>query len=366
MSNTIPLVDLRAQQREIDGDLQADLRGVFERTAFVGGPEVAAFESEYAELCGVEHCVGVANGTDALELALRACGVDQDGEVIIPANTFVATAEAVCRAGATPVLVDIEGDSLLMNPALVHEAVTSRTQAVIPVHLYGQIAPVVEVAAAAPGLPIVEDAAQSQGASWETHMSGSLGTVAATSFYPGKNLGAAGDAGAVTTNDSEIARKVRLLGAHGSETKYVHETLGFNSRLDTIQAVVLRHKLRRLSEWNASRRAAATRYNAMLAETPGVILPTTRSGNVHVWHLYVVRVPNRDRVLAALHKDGIGAALHYPNPIHLTAAFRYLNQGAGCFPVTEQAASELLSLPMFPHITPDQQERVVRALRKAL
>ncbi len=366
MSDPIPLVDLGAQHREIDSAAREDLQAVFDSTAFVGGPDVERFEHEYARFCGVEHCVGVGNGTDAVELALRACHVGPGHEVIIPANTFVATAEAVCRAGATPVLVDVEKDTLLMDPGLVAEAVTPRTRAVVPVHLYGQLAPVEDIAAAAPGVPIVEDAAQSHGATCRTRVSGSLGTVGATSFYPGKNLGAAGDAGAVTTDDAEIAEQVRLLGAHGSRTKYLHEVLGFNSRLDTVQAVVLRHKLRRLADWNAARREAAARYDAMLAGLPGVVLPTTRPGNDHVWHLYVIRVANRDAVLCALHGEGIGAGIHYPYPIHLTEAFKGLEVRRGAHPVAEEAADEIVSLPIYPHITERQQRRVVEALRRAL
>ena len=365
---SIPLVDLGAQQREIDAEVGPALRAVFESTAFVGGPQVAAFEAEYARYLGVSGCVGVANGTDALELALRAVGVGPGDEVVLPANTFIATAEAVLRAGATPVLVDVDPAHLLLDPASAAAAVTDRTAAIVPVHLFGQTAPVESLTplAAAVGAVIVEDAAQAQGARRHGASAGALGAVAATSFYPGKNLGAAGDAGAVTTNDPDIAQRVRLLGAHGSAVKYRHDAVGFNSRLDTIQAVVLSAKLRRLERWNEQRRAAAQRYGELLADVDHVTTPTTAPGNLDVWHLYVVRVPERDRVLAALHAAGIGAGVHYPVPLHLTGALAPLGHGRGDFPVAEAAAGEILSLPLHPHLEPAQQDRVVEVLDKAL
>ncbi len=249
---TIPFVDLASQHEEIADEVRAGLEAVFATTSFVGGPEVAAFESEYADYVGARHCVGVANGTDALELALRASGVRPGGEVVLPANTFIATAEAVSRIGATPVLVDVDDEHLLIDPAQVERTLTVRTQAVVPVHLYGQIAPIDELApiCADAGVPIVEDAAQSQGATRHGRGAGTLGLVAATSFYPGKNLGAAGDAGAVTTSAPELAERVRVLGAHGSATRYVHDVIGMNSRLDAVQAIYLRAKLSRLEKWN--------------------------------------------------------------------------------------------------------------------
>ncbi|MEP6797578.1 MAG: DegT/DnrJ/EryC1/StrS family aminotransferase, partial [Lapillicoccus sp.] len=239
-----------------------------------------------------------------------------------------------------------------------------RTRAILPVHLFGQLAPVDEIAAVleGSGVVVIEDAAQSQGATRHGAVSGSLGRLASTSFYPGKNLGAAGDAGAVTTDDDELAERVRLLGNHGSPTKYVHDSLGFNSRLDTIQAVVLNHKLPRLPEWNDRRRAAAARDDELLAGVDGVVRPVVLQGNIPVWHLYVVRVPDRDAVLAHLHAQGVGAGIHYPVPVHLTGAFAGLGHVEGDFPVSERAATEILSLPIYPHITPEQQERVVSVL----
>ena len=364
----IPLVDLGAQQAEVSEEVSAGLAEVFEKTSFIGGPQVGEFEDAYAQLIGARHCVGVANGTDALELALRASGVTPGGEVILPANTFIATAEAVSRIGAHPVLVDVDPTHLLIDPSRVAEAMTERTQAIVPVHLFGQVAPVelLEPIAAASGAVIVEDAAQSQGATRYGRAAGSLGMAAGTSFYPGKNLGAAGDAGAVTTNTDAVAAQVRLLGAHGSAVKYQHEVIGMNSRLDTVQAVVLNAKLRRLVGWNDRRRAAAARYSEMLAGVSEVTLPVTAEGNVDVWHLYVVRIPERDRVLQMLADAGIGVGVHYPVPVHRTRAFAHLGYQAGSFPVAEEAAATMLSLPLYPHITPEQQQYVVRNLESAL
>jgi dTDP-4-amino-4,6-dideoxygalactose transaminase len=364
----VPLVDLGAQQEEIADEVRIGLDEVFAATAFIGGPAVAGFEREYAALVGSAHCIGVANGTDALELALRAAGVEPGGEVVLPANTFIATAEAVSRIGAVPVLVDVDDDHLLVDPSAVELAVTDRTQAIVPVHLFGQTAFVeqLEPLARAAGVSVVEDAAQSQGATRHGRGAGSLGLVAATSFYPGKNLGAAGDAGAVTTDDPEIARMVRLLAAHGSPTKYVHDVVGMNSRLDTVQAVVLRAKLARLEKWNDLRRLAAARYDRLLADVAGVRRPASAVANEDVWHLYVVRVADRDRVLAALDAAGVGAGIHYPTPVHLTGAYAGLGLGEGSFPVAEAAAREILSLPLYPHITPAQQEYVVEVLTQAV
>ncbi|QGG42348.1 DegT/DnrJ/EryC1/StrS family aminotransferase [Aeromicrobium yanjiei] len=364
----VPLVDLGAQQAEVAAEVRAGLDRVFAATAFVGGVDVEEFEQAYAAETGVAHCVGVGNGTDALELALRVAGVTPGGEVILPANTFIATAEAVSRIGARPVLVDVDPVHLLIDPDRVGEAVTSRTQAIVPVHLFGQMAPMERIAeiAAPAGIPVVEDAAQSQGAARHDQLSGGLGLVAATSFYPGKNLGAAGDAGAVTTNDAGIAQAVRVLAAHGSPAKYVHDVIGMNSRLDTVQAVVLKAKLKRLAGWNESRRKAAARYDELLSPVDRVTRPCSAPGNIDVWHLYVVQVDDRDDVLGALHAAGVGAGIHYPTPVHLTRAYAHLGLGRGRFPVAEAAADRILSLPMFPHLSPEQQEHVVASLVEAL
>ncbi|WP_128977674.1 DegT/DnrJ/EryC1/StrS family aminotransferase [Streptomyces roseicoloratus] len=367
----IPLVDLKAAHAEVDEEIRAGFDRVLAGTAFIGGEEVAAFEREYAAFGGVAHCVGVANGTDALELALRASGVGAGDEVVLPANTFIATAGAVARTGARPVLADCDPGTLLLDPEAALAAVTGATRAVVPVHLYGQCADVAALAEALPGtVRIVEDAAQSQGASRDGRTPGS-GGIAATSFYPGKNLGAYGDAGAVVTDDAEAAALVRAIANHGGVAKYRHDVPGFNSRLDGLQAVVLRAKLRRLAAGDEARRAAAARYDeqlAPLADAGRVVRPVTADGNVHVWHLYVVRVPgaDRDAVVGKLNASGIGAGVHYPTPVHLTPAYRHLGYERGDFPHAERAADEILSLPLFPQITHDQQRRVVDALVNAL
>jgi len=365
----IPLVDLGAQHAAVADEVAEGWQEVLARTAFIGGPQVAAFEREYAEFIGVPHCVAMANGTDAIEIALRALGVAAGDECILPANTFIATAEAVCRAGARPVLVDCaDDDTYLIDTEAVGAAVTPRTAAIIPVHLYGQAAPVERLLPLArrTGAWLVEDAAQSQGARRNGSSAGALGDAAATSFYPGKNLGAYGDAGAALTGSADVAARMRMIRDHGSPRKYQHEVVGVNSRLDTLQAVVLSAKLRRLDAWNAARRSAAARYDELLSGCDDVIRPRTLDGNEHVWHLYTVRVPNRDRVLKELHAAGIAAGVHYPVPIHLTTAFAGLGYPEGAFPVTEQAARDLLSLPLFPEITVAQQERVVSVLASAL
>jgi len=366
-TDPVPLLDLASAHAEVADEIAAGWADVLAHTAFVGGPRVASFESDYATWSGIRHCVGVGNGTDALELALRALGVRQGDECILPANTFIATAEAVVRAGATPVLVDCRKDTALMDADATAAAVTERTRVVLPVHLYGQTAPVEQLRAVLPdGVAILEDAAQSQGARRNGVAAGKLGDIAATSFYPGKNLGAYGDAGAVLTDRDDLAEAVRLLRDHGSPRKYEHSVLGFNSRLDALQAVVLSAKLRRLDAWNVARRAAAARYGELLADVDGVVTPVVAEGNEPVWHLYVVRVPDRARVLAELYEARIGAGIHYPVPVHRTEAFAHLSHGLGTFPVTEQLADEIISLPMFPAITAAQQERVVSVLTAAV
>jgi dTDP-4-amino-4,6-dideoxygalactose transaminase len=370
--NGVPFLDLKSQSAEVRDQVLAGWEAALDSAGFIGGPQVSAFEREYADYIGVEHCVGVGNGTDAIELALRALEVSAGDEVILPANTFVATAEAVWRIGARPVLVDVDPHHLLIDPRAVAAAITVRTAAIVPVHLYGQTAPVEQLeaipAVRARPIPIIEDAAQSQGARSVRGRAGALGRIAATSFYPGKNLGAAGDAGAVLTNDSALASVVRSLSAHGSSIKYVHDRPGINSRLDAVQAVVLRAKLVRLELWNDARRAAAERYGellAPLAQEGTIVLPESRYGNVDVWHLYVVQLEDRNRVASELEAEGIATGIHYPTPVHLTDAFSHLGYRAGDFPVAEAAADRILSLPMFPHLTAEQQERVAHAVFRA-
>jgi dTDP-4-amino-4,6-dideoxygalactose transaminase len=289
--------------------------------------------------------------------------------VLVPANSFVATAESVARIGAIPVFADVDSTSLLIDPQEVEERLSPRTRAVVPVHLYGQMAPMralADVLRRRDDVVVVEDAAQAHGARQAGRLAGGIGRAAGTSFYPGKNLGAYGDAGAVLTNDDASARLVRMMRDHGSETKYGHEVRGWNCRLDTVQAAVLLAKLRRLRDWNEARTAAARRYDTLLEGVDGVTRPETLSGNEHVWHLYVVQVSERDRVLSALTREGIGAGVHYPEPIHLQPAFADLGQGPGSFPVAERAAQRVLSLPMHPHLTEQHQKCVVDVLVAAV
>ncbi|WP_426241950.1 DegT/DnrJ/EryC1/StrS family aminotransferase [Nocardioides sp. LHG3406-4] len=362
----IPLVDLALAHERVAEAISAGMQEVLATTSFVLGPAVTRFEEEFARYCGVSECLGVANGTDAIELALRGLGIGAGDQVIIPANTFVATAEAVVRAGAEVVLADATEDYLI-DPASVKERLTPATRAVIGVHLYGQMAPMEELRAVLPDdVLLVEDAAQSQGASRFGARAGSVGDVTGTSFYPGKNLGAYGDAGAVLTPNAEVAERIRAIRNHGGVRRYEHTLMGVNSRMDSLQAAVLSAKLEVLDEWNAERRAAATLYADLLADVAGVEVPVIAAGNEHVWHLYVVQVAERDRVLADLGAAGIGAGIHYPLPVHLLPAFAHLGHQRGDFPVSEAACDRILSLPLFPGITEEQQVRVVSVLTSSL
>ena len=363
---TIPFLDLAAQHSEIAADVEPAVIDALRKGHFIGGAAVSEFERAYASFVGVDHAVGVGNGTDALELALRALGIGRGDEVILPANTFIATAEAVLRVGADVVVVDVDPGTLLIDVEAALAAVTRRTRAIMAVHLFGRLAPVeaLQDALAGTDVVVIEDAAQSQGARRDGRTSGGIGRIAATSFYPGKNLGAAGDAGAVTTQDAELARRVRLMSAHGSERKYEHEVLGFNSRLDAIQAVVLSAKLRRLDAWNSARREAAQRYMKLLANVPEVQLPDQASDD-HVWHVFVVQVDERERVQASLAAAGVSTGIHYPTPVHLTPALRdVVTLGSG-LAVAERAAGRILSLPMYPQLAPEQIAHVVTALASA-
>jgi dTDP-4-amino-4,6-dideoxygalactose transaminase len=360
------MLDLGIQHRQVADIVRAGFERVFAATSFIQGPEVDRFEAEFAAYCEIDHVIGVGNGTDALELALRGAGIKSGDEVIVPANTFIATAEAVIRAGAIVVFVDCD-ENFLIDSALVREALTERTRAIIAVHLYGQTAPIDDLrAVVGTDVIIIEDAAQSQGARYRGRRAGSLGDVGGTSFYPGKNLGAYGDAGAVLTTSSAIAERVRMLGNHGSLKKYEHLSIGTNSRLDTLQAVVLSAKLTLLDEWNAQRRVLAERYDSLLAASPDVVTPVTVAGNEHVFHQYVVRVADRDRVVGEMNVAGIGAGIHYPYPVHLAPAFAAVDRGVGTFPVAELLAGEILSLPIYPGLTRAQQNRVIEVFLSCL
>jgi dTDP-4-amino-4,6-dideoxygalactose transaminase len=364
---TIPLVDLALQHELVADEIAAGFARVIESSAYILGPEVGAFEDEFSAFMGARHCVGVANGTDAIEITLRAAEIGPRCEVIVPANTFVGTAEAVLRSGAELVLADCDPDHLLLDPEAVEPRLTPRTRAIIPVHLYGQMAPMGALAAlgSIADAAVIEDAAQAHGARQLGHGPATVGLAATTSFYPGKNLGSYGDGGAVLTDDADLASRVRALSNHGLDDRQ-HRFVGLNSRLDSLQAVVLQAKLRYLEQWNADRRLAVRRYHDLLDGVDGVVLPRTAPDNEHVWHLYAVRVPHRDRVLADLRADDIQAGVHYEQPIHLQPAFGALGQGEGSFPVAEAASRAVLSLPLYPGITTEQQERVCESLQRAI
>ncbi|MGF1468334.1 MAG: DegT/DnrJ/EryC1/StrS family aminotransferase [Sandaracinaceae bacterium] len=365
----VPFVDLTAQTRTLRSELLDVFGEVLDESAFVGGPRVAAFEAAFARFTGTRHAVGGGSGTDALEVALRSLDIGAGDEVIVPAHTFIATPLAVLRAGATPVFVDVRLPDLLIDPAGVERALTPRTRALIPVHLYGQIAPMGDLADVVHGrgIAVVEDLAQAQGAQRDGKAAGTFGAVNATSFYPCKNLGAFGDGGAVVTDDGDLATRCRALRNYGSEVKYEHPLLGLNSRLDPLQAAALQVKLRHLPAWNDARAQAARRYDGLLAEHCDAARPVeVARGSKPVFHLYVVRVPRRDEVRRRLDEEGIRTGIHYPVPCHLQGAMAGLGHTEGDFPVAEAAAKEILSLPMFPEISVLQQVRVVEALARAL
>jgi dTDP-4-amino-4,6-dideoxygalactose transaminase len=363
----VPLVDLRAQHAAIAAEVEDAVHQVMERGDFILGQDVESFEAEFAAYCRVGHAVGVDSGLSALELGLRALGVGPGDEVITPANSFIASSSAISFTGATPIWVDCDPDTYCIDVHAARSAVTKRTKAVMAVHLYGQPADMdaVQAIAADHGLKVVEDACQAHGARFGGRRAGSLGDFAAFSFYPAKNLGAYGDAGILTTNDVELAERVRLMRNYGQRRKYDHVTMAWNRRLDTIQAAVLRVKLRHLDGWNEARRRHATRYDQLLAGC-GLTLPRAGPQVEHVFHQYVVQTPGREPVAAALAERGIATGMHYPIPIHLQGAYHGLGVGTGSFPVTEEAAGRLLSLPMYPELRPDQVERVAEELRDVL
>jgi dTDP-4-amino-4,6-dideoxygalactose transaminase len=360
----IPFLDLKAPHAELREELEAASRRVLESGWFIMGPECEAFEAEFAAYCGARHCVGVGNGLEALHLILRAMGVGPGDEVIVPSNTYIATWLAVSYAGATPVPVEPDGRTHNLDPARVEEAVTPRTKAIMPVHLYGQPADMDAIGeiAARKGLRVVEDAAQAHGALYKGRRAGSLADAAGFSFYPGKNLGALGDAGAVVTDDADLADRVRVLRNYGSRVKYEHESRGYNSRLDELQAALLRAKLPRLNEWNARRRRVAESYSQQLEGVAGLTLPVVPEWAEAVWHLFVVRTPERARLQAHLAEAGVGTLIHYPKPPHMQTAYADAGHGAGDFPVAERLSEQVLSLPMGPHLSDDSVEYVVSKL----
>lgn len=361
---SIPFLDVGAAYRELQAEIESAVLGSLRSGWYIGGEEVAAFEREFAAYTETEHCVGVANGLDALHLALRALGVGAGDEVIVPANTYIATWLAVTQCGAVPVPVEPDARTYNLDPARIEDALTSRTKAILPVHLYGQPADLDPILAIARkhGLKVLEDAAQAHGARYKGRRIGGHGDAAAWSFYPGKNLGALGDAGAVTTNDPEIADRLRVLGNYGSRVKYVNETRGVNSRLDPVQAAALRVKLKRLDDWNARRTATANRYTSALAGL-GLSLPFVPDWAAPAWHLFVVRHAQRDAFQNALKDAGVSTLVHYPIPPHLQAAYSDGGFRPGQFPLTEAMADEVVSLPIGPHLDDVATEHVIDAVK---
>jgi dTDP-4-amino-4,6-dideoxygalactose transaminase len=360
----IPFLDLSAHHAPLRAEFLAAIAEVIDAGAFAGGPFVARFEQEFAAYCGTQTAVGVGNGTDAIWLALLALGIGPGDDVVTVPMTFMATAEAITYCGARPVFVDIDDRTYTMDPTLLEAAITPKTKAIIPVHLLGQcadMAPILEIANRH-GIPVIEDACQAHGATYKGHRTGSLGRAGCFSFYPGKNLGAFGEAGAITTNDAALADRMRMFRDHGQARKYHHDVVGWNARMDGIQAAVLRVKLPHLDRNNAGRRAHASQYHALLADIPDLLTPFQATHGRHVYHVYALRVPDRDRILTGLQEHGIGCGIHYPIPVHLQQAYASLGHARGAFPVAERCAAEFLSLPMFPELTEEQITAVTAAV----
>lgn len=367
----VPFVDLATQHAALRGEIDAAIARVIDEGQFVLGEVVARFEAEFAAYCGARFAVSVASGLDALTLALVALGIGPGDEVITAANTFIATALAIVRAGAKPVLVDCDSESLSIDVAQVASAITPRTRAILPVHLYGRLADMPALAQLAEhhGIALVEDAAQAHGAALDGRAAGAWGAAGCFSFYPSKNLGALGDGGAVVTSEPALAEKLRMLRNYGAPTKYQHELAGFNSRLDTLQAAILRVKLPHLDEWNHARRQAATKLRELLSTADVQLRALPRDAEFpidHVQHLFPIEVDHRDEVARQLSELGIGVAIHYPTPLHLTPAMASLGYRPGDFPVSERAAGRLLSLPLYPEITDEQLQRVAAAVRSVV
>ncbi len=362
----IPFLNLKAQHQALKAEILAAVSEVIDNTAFAGGPYVAKFEEEFATYCTTRHAVGVGNGTDALWFALLALGVGPGDEVITVPNTFIATAEAITYCGATPVFVDIDESTYNMDPALVERAITPKTKAIIPVHLYGQMAdmdPIMEIARKH-NLFVVEDASQAHGAEYKGRRAGTIGHVGCFSFYPGKNLGACGEAGACVTNDPALRAKIAMFREHGQPKKYYHDVIGWNGRMDGIQGAILSIKLKHIEKWTEARRFHAQAYTRALEKVHGVLTPTEAAGRRHVYHLYVLRVKNRDQMLKNLADKGVNCAIHYPVPLHLQTAYQHMGLGKGSFPIAERCAEEIISLPMFPELTPEEVQQVITTVAR--
>jgi dTDP-4-amino-4,6-dideoxygalactose transaminase len=364
----VPFLDLQAHHAPHRAEFDRAIAEVIDCGAFAGGPYVADFEKDFAAYCGCRHTIGLGNGTDALWLSLLAAGVGRGDEVITVPSTFMATAEAITYSGAKPVFVDIEEQTYTMDPSQLEAAITARTKAIIPVHLFGQCAEmdsILEIGREH-GIPVIEDAAQAHGAEYNGRKAGSMGAAACFSFYPGKNLGAFGEAGAVTTNDDLLAEKIRILRDHGQSRKYNHSMIGWNCRMDGIQAAVLRIKLRYLSHGNDLRRSHAASYTRAFHELEEVVTPVESDSRKHVYHIYAVRVPERDDFIRRLESEGISCGIHYPIPVHLQEAYRELGYQKGAFEVSERTSAEFVSLPMFPELTEGQKEAVISAVGRAV
>ncbi len=364
----VPFIDLENQYRELKADIDAAITRVLQRRDFILGKDVADFEKAFAEYAGVPYAVGLNSGTDALFLSLLAAGIGPGDEVIVPAFTFIATAFVVTYTGARPVFVDIDPDTYNMDAGLFERAVTPKTKAVIPVHLFGQCAdmdPILRVASKH-GIAVIEDACQAHGARYKGKHCGSFGTAGCFSFYPTKNLGGMGDGGMVVTSDKKMYESLRKLRDCGRKTRYEHDAIGYNSRLDTLQAAVLSVKLRRLDIWNARRNECAALYGKLLGGVPGVQLPKTEAFSSHVWHVFAVQLPCRDRVADALRAGNIGVMINYPVPLHLQEAYAKLGHKPGDMPAAERVCGRVLSLPMHPFLTDEQMERVAGTVKKAV
>jgi len=362
----IPLVDLKAQYNSIKPEIDNAIQGVLDSTSFIMGEELERFEEEFALFCNTKYAIGVANGSDALILALRACDISKGDEVITVPHTFIATTEAITHVGGKIVFVDINSKTYTIDVSKIEDKITKKTRAIIPVHLYGQPAdmdPIIELAKKY-NLKIIEDAAQAHGAEYKDKKVGSIGDVACFSFYPGKNLGAYGDAGIITTNSEEIAKKVKLLRNHGRITKkYEHEIEGYSSRLDNLQATILRVKLKYLNQWNGMRRKNARKYNELLSNIGGIITPCEADYAKHVYHLYVIRTEDRDQLKEDLKTNGVTTGIHYPIPLHLQPAYNYLGYKRGDFSITEECSNEILSLPMYAELSEDQIVEIVELIK---
>ena len=359
----IPFVDLKSQYNSIKEEMDAAINAVISRTAFIGGPFLADFEKEFAHFCGTKYCVGVGNGTDALFIALKALGIGAGDEVITAANSFIATSEAITSTGAKVVFVDCEPNNYTIDVSKIEEKISDKTKAIIPVHLYGQAADMDGIYDLAKkyDLAVVEDAAQAHGATYKGRKVGTLGDVACFSFYPGKNLGAYGDGGAIVTNNKILEKRCRMLANHGRLEKYSHDIEGYNSRLDGLQAAILSVKLRHLADWNKGRNRVADYYLEHI-KAEQVVLPRKMDGNGHVYHLFIVQVENREAFMDALKKEGISTGIHYPIPLPSQRAYSYLGHEAGDFPVAERLAERIVSLPMFPELREDQLEKIVSVI----